>query len=307
MADAPVDVIGSKLTDLSSAQAAAGQQLLAQQNAEQQGLFNQYQTAVNAQPTMEQSYTDLSNQYNVPGLQSQVTDLNSQISNVQKMINDLSTNVTARTKGTDTTEAQRQRQVAFEQTPLTQQLSDLGFAEQPLQSQLTTAQQNIATQLGLISADQQKALQPLIMQIDAESDKFARETSMFTSENENEFNSLADTLQNQQNLSDEQWARANQLADQATAFANQKELVQMQIAGNIQAAQVYGQGAAQTTASASTPKSAFVAPANASSNSSWFNTNTKIADNPYNITNLPGWNQAMSDLGNFGKSIASWF
>lgn len=228
MRKSPEGLSYDPLTSFAKEQSAGLQSLIAGQTAQQENLFGQYKATSAAQEPLSAAYTRLGTEAGIPELSKTIGGFKTQIANVQNMINQLNDNITERTKGTFTSEAQRQRQVAAEQDPLTKQLSSFGIAMQPYTEQLSAAQQGIATKLGLISADQQKQLQPLIMQIDTLSDRFSREITGYTTASTNEFNALIAKIQRQQQLTDQETARANDLADQERAWERTKDQMAME-------------------------------------------------------------------------------
>ena len=207
--------------------------LLASQNKQQQTLFNKYQALIKSQPTMANEYTRLSGEAGIPELQNTLGGLNTQMANVQGLLSNLGENINSRTQGTFTTQAQKDRLLAYEQAPLTKQLAEIGIAQTPLQQQLTTSQQNIANMLGLISQDQQKQLQPLIMQIDSLSDKFAREITMYNNNAQNKLTALIQKYTQEGSLELEQMKEANALAMQEADFANQKAMAAQSFANSV--------------------------------------------------------------------------
>jgi hypothetical protein len=202
--------------------------LLASQRAESNALYGKYEAATKAQEPLQAAYTRLGTEAGVPELSKTISGFKTQIAGVQNMINQLNDNITQRTQGTFTNEAQRQRQVAAEQAPLTKQLGEFGLAMTPFTEQMSAAQQSIATQLGLVSADQQKELQPLVMQIDSLSDRFAREMTGYTQSKTLEFNALLAKVQHGWDLEIKEQERANQLADEESAWERTKQQMALQ-------------------------------------------------------------------------------
>jgi hypothetical protein len=149
---------------------AGSQDIIAAQNKQLQDLMS--------------SYTGMQEKAGIPGLQSTVQGYETQISNVQNLLNQLEGNINERTKGTMTTEAQRQRMLASEQTPLRNQLGVLGQALAPAEQALSTAQSTVKDQLDV----------------------------------------YLNAIQNQQALTMEQMREASTLAQQEQQFENQKQL-----------------------------------------------------------------------------------
>lgn len=205
-----------------------GQQLLKSQEQQQAGLFGQYTATSQAQEPLQAAYGRLGTEAGVPELEKTIGGFKTNIADVQNRLNQLEGNINERIKGQDVSEAQRQRILGYEATPLTKQLGELGTAMAPYTEQLSGAQSKIATQLGLISADQQKALQPLIMQIDSTSDRFAREITMYTSQKETTLTALMDKLTRDRQLADREWQQAQDLATEERAWSKTKEQLALQ-------------------------------------------------------------------------------
>ena len=206
--------------------------LLASQEKKQEGLFKQYETKSAGQEKMADAYTRLSGEAGLPDVQKQLDIYKGNIYQIQGLLDELDKNVTERTTGTLTSEAQRQRQIAYEATPLQANLAKLGTAAAPLREQLTSTQQTIATQLGLQSQDQLKELQPLIMRIDATSDRFSREITGYTTSKQNELSIMLEKLQRSQALDDAEWKRVTALAAEEREFARQKQLIAINAANS---------------------------------------------------------------------------
>lgn len=210
--------------------------LLNNQNKTQQDLFGQYQNAVNGQEKLGDAYNRLSQQNGLPDMQQGIATFKGQIYNLKNLLNNLDQNVSDRTNGTFTTEAQREHQVAAEGVPLQTQLTGLGNALEPLTETYNTAQQSVQNQLNWESQDQQKQLQPMQMQINSLSDRFSREITGFTSEKQNQLNTLMDSIQRNRQLSDQQWQLAADLSKQEQAFQQNKQLQSMQMTNAIKVA-----------------------------------------------------------------------
>jgi len=211
---------------------AGSQALLASQKAQQEELFGKYKSAVAAQPTMQASYKQLSTEAGIPELQSQITDINKQMSSVQQMLNNLDVNIGEQTRGSWATQSQREQLKAAQMGGLTRQMANLGAAAAPLSNQLTASQQNIATQLGLISADQQKQLQPFIMEIDAQSDRFAREITLYDQTTQDTLSALIAKAGREAEMQQAEWDKAMKLAEQEQQYLYQKALNAQQIAAS---------------------------------------------------------------------------
>lgn len=181
-----------QIVDWSKENAAARDKLLGGQQQQFSTLYGKYQSAVNP-------------------LQGQIGNINKQIGDVQSMLSNLDTNIGSQTKGTWTSQAQRDRLKAYQAKPLTEELANLGTAAAPLNEQLS----NVRGDYG--------------MQIQQQSDYFARQITGFDHSSQNELSGLVAKIQRNEAISDQQWQRANQLADQESSFQHQMALAKVQL------------------------------------------------------------------------------
>lgn len=192
--------------------------MLDRQNQQQQGLFNQYTTAVNAQKPLTQVYSDLQDQFGIPAAQQQLQGYKDQTYRVQGLLNNLVPDINNRTAGTLTTQAMRDRMAASEGAGLNTQIQGLGTAMQPFADTIASGNQSINTLLPLQEQDYQTQLSPLTMQINALGDQFARQITGFTTNQQDTLNNLLDTLNKQWTLSETDWNNAQQAAAQAASY-----------------------------------------------------------------------------------------
>jgi len=202
--------------------------LLAKQEAKAEAQFGKYEAKVAGQEKMGDAFTRLGAEAGLPEIGQQIGAFKGEIYKIKDLIDRLDEDITARTTGSFTTEAQRRRQVAAEEEPLQRTMGRLGTGMAPLIEQQTETQSLIATQLGLISADQQKELQPMIMRIEALSDRFSREITGYTKSKESELTLLLDKLSSQRALDKAEWDRVQQIAKEERDFVKQKQLIAIQ-------------------------------------------------------------------------------
>lgn len=200
------------------------QGLIDTQNAKQDSLFGQYTTASNAQEKLPDLYKRLQTEAGIPELSNQLQVYKDQIYRTKDLLDRLDEDVTSRTQGTLTSEAQRNRIIASEANPLETQLSRLGTGMQPISDQLTGAQGQLSALLPLYMQQQEKELDPIKMQINSLSDRFARELTGFTTQRENTLNALMDGITRGRQLDDAQLAEAQKLAAEEREFARQRAL-----------------------------------------------------------------------------------
>lgn len=210
--------------DLVSQQRNDFNNLLSGQKAEQQNLFNQYSTTSAAQPKLVDVLNNAQSQAGLGNLQGNINLFNTQASGVKGLLDRLNEDTKSRTTGTLTNQAMLDRQRAIEGGGLNTQLSRLTTGLGDATNAYNTSSQGIGQLLSATQADQSTALHPLELQINAAGDRFAREITGFTSNKQDELNTLLTKLQNDQTLRLDEWNRANQLADQETAYQHQRSL-----------------------------------------------------------------------------------
>lgn len=203
--------------------------LLNQQNQTQENAFNQYQQTISGQESLTSAYDRLKNELKIPELQQTSSAIQSEIFKVKNLLNNLDQNVTDRTRGTLTTEAQRQRMGAYEAQPLQKNLGTLSTSLEPIMQNLSGANQQVQTLLQLQRSDQDRQLKPLEMQISSLSDRFARELTGFSNSKTTELNALVDKINRDRELSDREWQRTQQLASEEREFSRQKQLANMEL------------------------------------------------------------------------------
>lgn len=229
---APAVNVSQPLADYASTVQKDMQALLDRQKAEQQGLFNQYTTKIGSQEALPTLYKRLTTEMGIPELSQQAQAFKDEIFKTKQMLDRLDEDVTSRTTGTMTSEAQRRRMVEAEGGDLRNQLGRLGTGLEPVAEMLRGAQGEVGTLLNLQAAQNDRELKPLEMQIAAISDRFAREMTGFTTTKEAQLTYLMDKLERDRFLADRDWELAQQLAKEERDFAKSKSLAQMQITAN---------------------------------------------------------------------------
>lgn len=175
----PSNVYGFQLPDFSSMiqnQRNAGQGMLSGQDARVGNWLSNYSGAIGNQEKMRAMYSRLGDELGLPGLMRQADTLNATLEAVPQTY-------TAATRGFDTNANQLARIIGTKQAALA-----------PLAQRATTqaqnAQQQLGVQMGLEQQQQQKELSPYMYEREFLADRIARETSMFTADNEREYNAL---------------------------------------------------------------------------------------------------------------------
>lgn len=221
------------------------EELLARQKAEEEGLFKQYEKTLAGQEKLTDAYERLKTKAGVPDLQKQLDIYKGEIYKVKDLLDRLDEDITARTKGTFTNEAQRNRQIAAEGEPLRTSLSRLGTAATPYMERLSSAMNEVGTMLGLTREEQAKQLKPLELRINATTDRFAREITGFNQSKTNELNALLDKITRGRELADREWQRVEQLAAEERAWARAKEEMALQFEYDMKTAKAAGAGSSE--------------------------------------------------------------
>jgi hypothetical protein len=218
------------------------EQLLAKQKAEEEGLFSNYENKLAGQEKLTDAYGRLKTEAGIPDLQKQVDVYKTEIYKVKDLLDRLDEDITSRTRGTFTSEAQRNRQVAAEGDPLRTSLSRLGTAATPYMERLSSAMSEVGTMLGLTKDEQTKELEPIKMRINATTDRFAREITGFNQSKTDELNGLLDQITRGRELEDREWERIQTLAAEERAWAKTKEEMALQFEYDMKSAKASGSG-----------------------------------------------------------------
>lgn len=223
----------SPLQDFAAQQRAESQALLSRQNAEQEGLFSNYETIRRNQEALPTLYNRLQTEAGIPGLSQTAQSYKDEIYKVKDRLDRLGEDVIARTSGYNVSDAQRRRLEASEAEPLQTNLGRLGTGLAPVADMLSSANTSVATQMGLQTEQQERELEPIKLRINAISDRFAREITGFNSDRELQLTSVLDKLERDRFLSDRDWELAQQLAAEEREFSRQKQLAKIQLGSSI--------------------------------------------------------------------------
>ena len=211
MADAPDLNQISALTDAQKANTAS---FLGGQNAETADFLKRYTGAITAQPSMSALATRIGGELGLPQLQA-----NSQ--SLQNTLFNLPSTYSKATTGYDVNANQLARIIGQKQ-------SEIAPAASLAQSNLQNAQNTLTTRLGYEQADQNKQLLPYQTEQNLLSDRLARETTLFSQDNQRELDGLITKINAGITLSEGEKNRAQQLALAEQSYQNQLKLQQNQ-------------------------------------------------------------------------------
>jgi hypothetical protein len=208
-----INTLGSYTDPTIAAQKAAGTQLMAGQKAETAGLLGRYTGAIGGQETMSALAARLGQEQGLPTLRINSNRLNDTLRNIPSV-------VTNAARGNEVSQNQADRMISNQQ----QKISP--FAQEATR-QTQNAQDTVNTQMGYEQADQAKALMPYTMEQSLASERWARETTMFTTQNQNELDALMNKISSGVTLTEGEQTRANQLAIAEKGYQNALKIAEM--------------------------------------------------------------------------------
>lgn len=192
------------------AQKAATGTLLAGQDARTGDFLGRYTGAINSQPSTSAIASRIGDELGLPTLQANARSLNTTLFN-------LPTTYSKATTGFDVNANQLARIVGQKQSELA---PAAGLATQ----NALDAEKSINTRLGYETRDQDRALLPYQSEQTLLADRLARETSLYSQDNENELNAIISKMQAGIQISEAEKSRAQQLAMAEKEYQNQLSL-----------------------------------------------------------------------------------
>jgi hypothetical protein len=171
--------------------------------------LNNYSNAIKGQESTTGMYSRLADELGLPGLMNQSSSLNATLEAIPQTYGDA-------TRGFDVNANQLDRIVGTKS-------AEIAPLAQKATTQAQNAQSQVATQMGLAQQQQAKELQPYEYERQFMADRMARETSLFSQANEQEYNALIAKMNAGITLSEGEKNRANALEVQKRAFDNAKE------------------------------------------------------------------------------------
>lgn len=198
------------MTNFLQQQQAAQDKLLSDQSAKESDFLNRFNTAITGLPKASDIYSSLSDKLGITPLQTAATNLETTLSN-------LPDTSLQRAQRFGLNAAQMQEYQAGEASRLAPTVTAAENALGARQGQLSD----------LMSASLEQNNQTLLpFQTEANfiSDAAARATSLYTTENQNEFQSIITKIQNNQALTLEEAKKAATLAEQEQQYNNQLDL-----------------------------------------------------------------------------------
>lgn len=208
-----ISTLGKYTDPTIAAQKTAGTNLLAGQKNESQDFLGRYTGAIGGQETMSALANRLGTEQGLPGLRTNAANLNRTVLNIPNV-------VTNSARGNEVSQNQADRMIGYQQ----QKLSPLA---QEATRQQQAAEGLVSEQMGYAQADQAKQLLPYAMEQNLLTDRLARETSMFTTQNQNELDALMAKMSSGVTLTEGEANRANALAVAEKGYQNALKIAEM--------------------------------------------------------------------------------
>ena len=208
-----ISTLGQYTDPTVAAQKAAGTNLLAGQKAETGSLLGRYSGAIGGQETMSALANRIGAEQGLPALRTNAANLNRTVLNIPSTI-------TNSARGNEVSQNQADRMIGYQQNKLS-----------PLAQEATRQQQAaeglVSEQMGYAQADQAKQLLPYAMEQSLLTDRLARETSMFSTQNQNELDALMNKISSGVQLTEGEANRANQLAIAEKGYQNALKVAEL--------------------------------------------------------------------------------
>lgn len=189
-----------------------GLTLFEQQAKTEEDFLNRYNKAIADQPTTSDIYNRLSQEYGLDEARANTSGLTQTALGLENTLSTLPSRIEGETRGFDVNANQLSRIQEERAKPLTDQLNQAAAAANRASLTEQGIAGNVATQLGLETADLAKQLQPFDVEAQMISDRAARELTGYTAQLQNETNQLIAKLNTQGQLDQ---IEAQRLADLA--------------------------------------------------------------------------------------------
>ena len=199
----------TEATDTLAKQRASNAALLAGQSGQESDYLKRYTGAIQGQETSANMAKRIGEELNLPTLSANAFNIN-------KAVREIPQTYSAATRGFDVNANQLARITGQKTAELTPALTTANEA-------VANANQTLATQMGYQLSDQEKALLPYTTEKDLLTNKLARETTMYTAQNENELSTIIQKISSGIEVSEAEKDRAIQLATQEQSYKLEKE------------------------------------------------------------------------------------
>ncbi len=201
----------NELTTLTNKQKLGTQNLLASQDLSSADYLKRYTDFINSQEGASAMAERIGKELGIPTLQANATMLRNTLTNLPGTYSKATT-------GFDVNANQLARVIG-------QKSSELAPVVSTAETALSGAQGNLATRMGYEQTDQAKALLPYTTEKDLLTDRLARETTLYTTDNQNELTGLINKINAGITLSEGEKNRAQELAISEKNYELEKQKI----------------------------------------------------------------------------------
>lgn len=160
----------------------------------------------------------------LPELRKTSSTLSKEINNIEDLLLQIEPDVSARSKESLVTEAQRRGMVEEGRKPHIEDLTMLGTALGRIQGGISEAERAVANKVQLTMQGQNMELEPYQLQYSVMVDRNARLLTGFTADRELQLDRIWDGIKRQREISDMEWVLANEIAAEERAYNRQLQL-----------------------------------------------------------------------------------
>ena len=203
-----------------TAQRAANAKFLEGQNTLTSDFLTKFGNVITGQGTTQAAAERIGGELGLPQLRQNAF-------NLQQSLIDIPSLNTAASRGFDVNANQLGRIIATKQ-------AELSPLAQRATAQSQFAEQELGTRLGYLQNDWNRQLLPLTTEKDFLTDRFAREASMYTQDNQNELSAILDKIKNGVTISENERQRAHDLSVAEKNYENQLKIANIQFAPKAQ-------------------------------------------------------------------------
>lgn len=156
-------------------------------------------------------YTRLAKEQGLPELQNASKTLTQQINGIEDYLDQVEPNVSARSRESIITEAQRQRLVQSEKDPYQERLGNYTRDLGRISGLITGTKADIGNMVNLGIQGNEQELAPIKLAYQATVDRNSRMLTGFTADRQTTIDALYDKLNRTRTLSDQEWQLANEI------------------------------------------------------------------------------------------------
>jgi len=190
-------------------------------NTTEDTAFQDLVMAMKARKSPLDVYTGLEEAAGLPAMKSSAISLSKSINDIEDTLEMIEPDVSAKSRESLMTEAQRRAVVSKEKEPFREKLTKLSTNLGRLKDLIGLTGTEIGTKANLYMQGEEMKLEPIKLQYQALVDRNARLLTGFTSDKQTKLEILMDKINRQRELSDQEWQLANQLSSEQRSYLKQ--------------------------------------------------------------------------------------